>query len=54
MGFGRDWSVGLGAMLGNGHTENLKKILVSGIFPEQIDVFAFRMYNKSTKYYQNR
>ena len=24
-GFERDWSVGLGAMLGDGHTENLKK-----------------------------
>ena len=24
-GFERDWSVGLGVMLGDGHTENLKK-----------------------------
>ena len=24
-GFERDWSVGLGAMLGDGHTENKKK-----------------------------
>ena len=24
-GFQRDWSAGLGAMLGDGHTENLKK-----------------------------
>ena len=24
MRFERDWSVGLGAMLGDGHTENLK------------------------------
>ena len=25
-GFERDWSVGLGVMLGDGHTENKKKI----------------------------
>ena len=31
-GFERDWSVGLGSMLDNGHTENKKNIfLVSGI-----------------------
>ena len=38
-GFDRVWSFGLGAMLGDGHTEN-KKIyifLVSGIFSEKID-----------------
>ena len=35
-GFVRDWSVGLGVMLDDGHTEN-KKILVSGIFPGKID-----------------
>ena len=33
--FELDWSVGLGAMLGDGHTENKKKniFLASGIFP---------------------
>ena len=29
---GRDWSVGLGAPLGDGHTEKLKIFSVSGIF----------------------
>ena len=28
-GIERDWSVGLGAMLGDGHTENLKKYFSS-------------------------
>ena len=29
---GRDWSVGLGAPLGDGHTEKLNVFSVSGIF----------------------
>ena len=34
-GFERDWSVSLGAMLDDGHTENKKNIfLVSGIIRE--------------------
>ena len=37
-GFERDWSVGLGATLDDGHTENWRNIfLVSGIFPGKID-----------------
>ena len=35
---GRDWSVGLGAQLDDGHTEKLKKYIflsVSGIFPKK-------------------
>ena len=40
-GFERDWSVGLGAMLDYGHTENKKNIfLVSGIFREKSIVVA--------------
>ena len=37
-GFERDWSVGLGAMLGDGHTENKKKYFSSSRdFPGKID-----------------
>ena len=53
-GFERDWWVGLGAMLDDGHTENKKNIfLVSGIFREKSIVLCcgFRMYYKATKFY---
>ena len=53
-GFERDWSVGLGAMLGDGHTENEKNIfLVSGIFQGKIDsvMLWFRNFYKTTKFY---
>ena len=37
-GFERDWSVGLGAMLGDGHRGNKKKYFSSfREFPEKID-----------------
>ena len=37
-GFERDWSVGLGVTLGDGHTGIKRNIfLVSGIFPGTID-----------------
>ena len=45
-GFERVWSVGLGAILGDGHTENYKNIfLVSGIFPGKIDKVMLRVSN---------
>ena len=51
--FEGDCTVGLGAMLGDGHTEN-KKIPISGIFPGKKSVLlccGFQMYCKSTKFY---
>ena len=53
--FERDWSVGLGALLGDGNKEN-KKILISGIFPKKnySVIIEFRMYYKLTKFDQNR
>ena len=53
-GFERDWSVSLGAMLGDGHTENKKKYFSSfRDFPGISIVLCcgFRMYYKPTKFY---
>ena len=49
-GFERDWSVGLGAMLGDRHTEN-KKNSNFREFPGKIDSCGFRMYYKATLFY---
>ena len=44
-GFERDWSFGLGIMLGDGHTGNFF-FLVSGIFPGKIDSVMLRVSNE--------
>ena len=51
---GRNWSVGLGAPLGDGHTEKLFFFLSFRDFfgkRRKCHVIGFRMYYKATKFY---
>ena len=53
---GWDWSVGLGAPLGDGHTEKLIFFQFQGFFREKLIVLILgvQMYNKPTKFDENR
>ena len=57
--FGRDWSVGLGASLGDDHTEKFLKIFFFSFRDfsgknRKCHVIGFRMYCKPTKFDQFR
>ena len=55
-GFERDWSVGLGAILGDGHTKLKRNVFVASENfqgKSESHVVLFRMYYNPRKLYQN-